>query len=73
MLNMTFTTVKNTIQIGDSAGVILPAKEFKRMGLKVGDPVKITFEPAEHQDSLVDEYEAFKKQYGETLKNLANR
>ena len=71
---MTHTTVKNTIQIGDSAGVTLPAKEFKRMGLKIGDPVKITFEQAETQsDELAADYEAFKKQYGETLKNLANR
>lgn len=71
---MTFTTVQNSIKIGTSAGVTLPAKEFKRMGLKIGDPVKITFEPAKQDhNELAADYAAFKKQYGETLKNLANR
>jgi antitoxin component of MazEF toxin-antitoxin module len=54
---MTFTTIQNSIKIGTSTGVTLPAKEFKRMGLKVGDPVKITFEPAVNkQITLAEEY-----------------
>ena len=71
---MTHTTIQNTIKIGTSTGVTLPAKEFKRMGLKVGDPVKITFEPAiTKQPTIAEEYADFKQQYGETLKNLAGR
>ena len=71
---MTHTTIQNTVKIGTSTGVTLPAKELRRMGLKVGDPVKITCEPAKPaRDEIADEYAAFKKQYGATLKNLANR
>ena len=71
---MTFTTIQNTIKVGTSTGVTLPAKELKRMGIKIGDPLKVTFEPiAAQPDTLASEYADFKKQYGDTLKNLSGR
>lgn len=71
---MTFTTIQKTIKIGTSARLTIPAKEYKRLGLKIGDSIKITFEPVHAtEDTLVAEYNNFKSHYGETLKNLANR
>lgn len=72
--SMTITTTQKVIKIGDSAGVTIPAKELKRAGIKPGDSIKLSFEPVVPvQDDVLKEYAQFKAQYGETLKNLANR
>jgi antitoxin component of MazEF toxin-antitoxin module len=68
---MSITTTQKIIKIGTSRGVTLPAKELKRLGVDVGDDVKITLEPVESQDDLMRDYEAFKKQYAQTLKGLS--
>lgn len=71
---MTITTTQKVIKIGDSAGVTIPAKELKRAGVKPGDEIRVSFEPVvPAQDDVLAEYAAFKAQYGDTLKNLANR
>jgi len=69
------TITQTAIKIGDSVGVTLPAKELKRAGIKPGDQLRVSFElvkPAAEPDAM-QEYAAFKAQYGETLKNLAGR
>jgi len=63
-------------QIGSSEGVTIPAKELKREHLQRGDEVKITIEPvpiSPKHAKLMHEYEAFVRQYGKTLKHLADR
>jgi antitoxin component of MazEF toxin-antitoxin module len=72
---MTITTTQKVIKIGTSKGTTLPAKELKRLGVEVGDEIKITIEPVRSsaQDQLMQDYVAFKEQYGETLKNLRDR
>lgn len=68
-------STQKVIKIGSSGGVTIPAKEMKRQGITFGDEVKVTVEPikeAKH-DKLMEEYEQFVKQYGQTLKNLADR
>lgn len=72
------TIVQDTrkiIKVGSSGAVTIPADDMRRMGVTFGDELKITYEPVKKQkhDKLMDEYQEFKKQYGETLKNLANR
>lgn len=71
-----FNSIQKIVKIGSSEGVTLPAKELRRANLKQGDEVKVTVEPvatnAKHQ-KLMREYDAFVEQYGETLKNLADR
>lgn len=70
----TITTTQKIIKIGDSAGVTIPAKELKRAGIKPGDEIKFSFEPVVPvQDDVLNDYAVFKAQYGDTLKNLANR
>jgi antitoxin component of MazEF toxin-antitoxin module len=63
------------IRIGSSAGITIPKKELKELGLAVGDEVKYTIEPVKEakHDELMQDYQKFVKQYGDTLKNLADR
>jgi len=68
-------SVQKVIKIGSSGGVTIPAKEMKRQGIEFGDSVKVTVEPVadKKHSKLMSEYEEFVKEYGPTLKNLANR
>ena len=75
---MTITTIQKVIKIGSSRGVTLPARDLRTLGIHDGDEVRLTVEqvkPIEqaNKPSLRQEYDDFKKQYGETLKNLADR
>ena len=70
---MKITTIQKVIKIGSSRGVTLPAR-----GIRDGDEVRLTVEqvkPIEqaNKPSLRQDYDDFKKQYGKTLKNLADR
>jgi hypothetical protein len=69
-------TEQKLIQIGSSEGITLSKKDLKKLGAKRGDIFKIRVELADRSDKherLLQEYDAFVKQYGQTLKNLANR
>lgn len=71
---MVIKTTQKIIKIGTSAGVTFPARELKRAGLKPGDMVEIAAKRLnETTGDVLAEYAAFKAQYSETLKNLANR
>jgi len=65
---------QKVIKVGDSIAVTIPAKDAKRQGIVLGDEVRVHFERVEPKpDDVLATYEAFKAQYGETLKNLADR
>ena len=73
---MTFTTIQKPIKIGTSRGVILPAKELKRLNLREGDELEIIVR--KKQDIATNEEvmvaaETILKQYRTAFKNLANR
>ena len=75
---MTITTIQRVIKIGSSRGVTLPARDLRALGIRDGDEVRLTVEQVKpikrtNKPSLRQEYDDFKKQYGETLKNLADR
>ncbi len=70
---MTITTTQKVIKIGTSKGVTIPAKQLRELGIDVGKTVKVTIEPVAEKSDIQQEYEAFKKRYGQTLKNLADR
>jgi len=63
------------IKIGSSAGVIIPKKELNAKGIKIGDEIDHVYKLAKgrYQQKLVNEYQAFVAEYGQTLKNLAKR
>lgn len=68
-------TVQKIIKIGTSYGVILPKKQLLEEGLGLGKKIHISTKSAEtsKHDDLMRDYKLFVKQYGRTLKNLANR
>lgn len=63
------------IRIGSSAGITIPKKELKELGLGVGDEVNYRLEPVKKpkHTELMQEYDKFVSKYGQTLKNLADR
>jgi len=68
--------VQKVIKIGTSAGVTIPKKQLDEMGVAIGDEVTINIKPANSQKKhaqLMQEYDKFVEQYGQTLKNLARR
>ena len=69
-------TEQKLIQIGSSEGITLSKKDLRRLGATRGDLLHIKVElvnkPDKHNE-LLHEYGEFVKQYGETLKNLADR
>jgi hypothetical protein len=69
-------TEQKLIQIGSSEGITLSKKDLARLGAKRGDLLRVKVEvvnkPDKHQ-KLLSEYDAFVEQYGQTLKNLADR
>lgn len=68
--------VQKVIKIGSSLGVTIPKKQLDELGIAVGDEVKINLESVskdKRQEKLMQEYQKFVEQYGQTLKNLASR
>lgn len=65
------------IQVGGSAGVTIPRKTMKELGVKLGDEVKVTIEPVSSiskQDEQVAKLTAkFVNTYKSDLISLAKR
>ena len=75
---MTIKSTQTVIKVGDSLAVTIPAKSAKAAGVQAGSQVDVSIKPVATQPpqvtkNLEAEYEAFKAQYGSTLKNLADR
>ncbi|MCW1908158.1 MAG: AbrB/MazE/SpoVT family DNA-binding domain-containing protein [Candidatus Saccharibacteria bacterium] len=76
---MVIKSIQKVIKVGDSLAVTIPAKDARIANLKPGASVSISLKEVEavvepDTKSTIDaEYQLFKKQYGATLKNLANR
>ncbi len=69
-------TIQKLIQIGSSEGITLSKKDLAALGAKRGDSLKVCVELAgghEKHEKLLREYDSFVEQYGQTLKNLADR
>jgi len=67
--------IKKIIKIGSSSGVVIPKSQLEKAGVSDGDEVEFSFKPVkgDDNDAISKDYKAFKKQYGQTLKNLADR
>ena len=70
-------TEQKLIQIGSSEGITLSKKDLSRLGAKRGDllhvKVELVDKSKDKHEKLLHEYDAFVKQYGQTLKNLADK
>lgn len=73
---MTFTTIQKPIKIGTSRGVILPAKELKRLGLKENDELELIVSKKTKSISdkrVLETALNIMNRYKSDFKNLANR
>ena len=76
---MTIRSIQKVIKVGSSLAVTIPAKEAAAAGIVAGSQVEFQATPFATVDARAEleqvaaEYEAFKKQYAQTLKNLSQR
>ncbi len=77
---MTIKSIQKVIKVGSSLAVTIPARDAKAAGMEAGNEVRILVSPLDSTDSitadfeqLTAEYQAFKQQYAQTLKNLSQR
>ncbi len=62
------------IQIGSSAGVTIPKKQLKELGLAIGDEINIEIRPTRADlKEFADELDKFMHVYDQDLKNLSRR
>ena len=72
------TNTATLIKIGDSTGVTIPAKDLKRAGLKPGDAIEFSFQPAaaeadEHSVEIVALTQKLIARHKKALQNLSQR
>lgn len=73
---MTISSVQKVIKVGSSLAVTIPARDARSLNIHAGSEVDITLKPVARESKkteLLIDYEKFKKQYGQTLKNLSQR
>jgi antitoxin component of MazEF toxin-antitoxin module len=75
---MIIESTQKVIKVGSSLAVTIPAREAKRANITVGKPVKYKMQAVQDEvpqkvSKLQSEYDAFKAQYHQTLKNLSKR
>lgn len=74
---MKVTAVQKIIKVGSSGAVTVPSKVMKQLDLTYGEDVEVTFQPVPKPESqseeIMKDYTKFVAQYGQTLKNLAQR
>ncbi|QQS69997.1 AbrB/MazE/SpoVT family DNA-binding domain-containing protein [Candidatus Saccharibacteria bacterium] len=73
---MTFTTIQKAIKIGTSRGVILPAKELKRLNIGDDDELELIVRKKTDvatNDEVMAAAEDIMSKYRQAFKNLANR
>lgn len=76
IINTMIETEQKLIQIGSSEGITLPKKDLARLGAKRGDLLRVRVELVNKSDThenLRRDYDEFIKEYGQTLKNLADK
>ncbi|MEO8637745.1 MAG: AbrB/MazE/SpoVT family DNA-binding domain-containing protein [Candidatus Taylorbacteria bacterium] len=74
---------QKVIQIGSSAGITIPKKSLKELGLKIGDDVRVDVDPKKRkvvievgdspQSEVVEWTDLFIHRYSKALKALANK
>lgn len=70
-------SIQKIIKVGSSAAVTVPAKEMKRLGVKPGDELKVTYEVVEDVPAdkveLVGLTQKLIKRHEKALRNLSQR
>lgn len=75
IINAMIETEQKLIQIGSSEGITLSKKDLARLGAKRGDLLRVRVELVDNgkHSKILREYDEFVQQYGQTLKNLADK
>ena len=69
-------TIQKLIQIGSNEGITFSKEDLATLGAKCGDSLRVCVELAdeyENHENLAREYDSFVNEYGQTLKNLADK
>lgn len=65
---------QKVIKIGSSAGVTIPKKQLKELGIAIGDEVDIKITPKSAKlQGFSQELDGFMDKYQNDLRNLADR
>ena len=75
---MTFQATQKIIKVGSSGAVTIPVKDMRRMGVKFGDELNISYEPAvervdNHTVEVVELTQKLIERHKTALKNLSQR
>ena len=66
--------IQKVIKIGSSAGITIPKKQLKELGISIGQEVEVQIRPkARKLQDFSQELDGFMDKYQEDLKNLAQR
>jgi antitoxin component of MazEF toxin-antitoxin module len=74
---MSITTTQKVIKVGDSLAVTIPAKDARRLSVKKGDQLNVSFEKAtdsvEQKAEIVELTQKLIARHEKALKNLSQR
>jgi len=73
---MTIKTTQKVIKVGDSLAVTIPAKDARRLSIKKGDDINVSYEKPEvdqHTVEVVATAQELIKRHKKALKNLSQR
>lgn len=74
---MTIRSTQKIIKIGSSAGITIPARDFKHLGATFGDDVEVIIrpiqKPEQHTEEVVELTQKLIKRHQKALKNLSQR
>lgn len=76
---MTIRSIQKVIKIGSSAGVTIPANDFRHLDVNFGDDVEVTIRPLKkaashaHTEEVVAITQKLIKRHNKALQNLSKR
>lgn len=68
--------VQKVIKIGSSAGVTIPKKQLKELGIAIGDNIEMSIKPVKNQRHDMEILQAARnilREHKKEFQNLANR
>ena len=74
---MTIKSIQKVIKVGDSLAVTIPAKDARRLNIKHGDELNVSYEKPqlakEHKVEIVELTQKLIRRHEQALKNLNQR
>jgi antitoxin component of MazEF toxin-antitoxin module len=74
---MTIKSIQKVIKVGDSLAVTIPAKDARRLNIKHGDELNVSYEKPQltkdHNVEIVELTQKLIRRHKQALKNLSQR